>query len=290
MPSPPKPDPSLSGLQAAVETVRALRAENGCPWDKAQTHESLRRFLLEESYETLEALDAHAAKPNPDTLRHFKEELGDLLLQVLLHAEISRQAGGFDIDELSRDLSDKLIRRHPHVFGGEKLGTPEEVVGAWEKTKQAEKPKLSALDGIPPALPSLQRSLKVIEKVSKVGFQWPDLKGPLDKVREEVAELEAEIAKLGPTDRDATAKLAPEAKRKLEAELGDLLFTVANVAHFLHLNPEDALRSMLARFEGRFRSVELGAKAKGRKLEEMSLAEMDKLWDEAKKREREDGR
>jgi tetrapyrrole methylase family protein/MazG family protein len=283
MSKPSKPD---SGLQAAVNTVRALRAENGCPWDKAQTHESLRRFLLEESYEALEALDAHATKPSTETLRHFKEELGDLLLQILLHAEISRQAGGFDIDELAGELSSKLIRRHPHVFGEHKLSTPEEVVGAWEKTKQAEKPKDSALDGIPPALPALQRSLKVIEKVSKVGFQWPDLKGPLDKVREEVAELEAEIAKLGPTDREATAKLAPDMKRKLEAELGDLLFTVANVAHFLHLNPEDALRSMLARFEGRFRSVEQGAKARGRKLEEMSLAEMDELWDEAKKRER----
>lgn len=283
MPKPSKPD---SGLLAAVETVRALRAENGCPWDKAQTHESLRRFLLEESYEALEALDAHSAKPSPETLRHFKEELGDLLLQVLLHAEISRQAGGFDIQELAQELSDKLVRRHPHVFGADQLSTPEEVVGAWEKTKQAEKPKDSALDGIPPALPALQRSLKVIEKVSKVGFQWPDLKGPLDKVREEAAELEAEIAKLGPTDRGATAKLPPEAKQKLEAELGDLLFTVSNVAHFLHLNPEDALRSMLARFEGRFRSVEKGAKAQGRRLEEMTLAEMDVLWDEAKKRER----
>lgn len=279
---PPKP----SGLEAAVETVRALRAEGGCPWDRAQTHESLRRFLLEEAYEALEALDAHAAKPSPETLRHFKEELGDLLLQILLHAEIARQAGGFGIDELAQDLSDKLVRRHPHVFGADKLNTPEEVVGAWEKTKQAEKPKDSALDGIPPALPALQRSLKVIEKVSKVGFQWPDLKGPLEKVREEVGELEAEIARIGDTSREATAKLAPEAKRKLEAELGDLLFTVANVAHFLHLNPEDALRSMLARFEGRFRSVEKGAKEKGRKLEEMTLAEMDELWDEAKRREK----
>lgn len=283
---PPKPE----GLYSAVDTVRALRAEGGCPWDRAQTHESLRRYLLEEAYEVLEALDAHAAKPSPETLRHFKEELGDLLLQVLLHAEISRQAGGFGIDELAQDLSDKLIRRHPHVFAkeadGDKLETPEEVVGAWEKTKQAEKPKDSALDGIPPALPALQRSLKVIEKVSKVGFQWPDLKGPLDKVREEVGELEAEIAKLGDTSRDATAKLPAETKRKLEAELGDLLFTVSNVAHFLHLNPEDSLRSMLARFEGRFRSVEKGAKAAGRRLEEMTLAEMDELWDEAKRREK----
>ncbi len=282
----PKPR-NLEGLLSAVETVRALRGENGCPWDRAQTHESLRRYLLEESYETLEALDAHASRPSADTLRHLKEELGDLLLQILLHAEISRQAGGFDINELAGELSQKLVRRHPHVFGGEKLHSPEEVVGAWEKTKQAEKPKTSVLDGLPPALPALQRSLKVIEKVSKVGFQWPDLKGPLDKVREELGELEAELEELGGrTDRESTARLTEEQKRKLEAELGDLLFTVSNVAHFLHLNPEDALRSMLTRFEGRFRDVEKGAKAQGRALEEMSLDEMDVLWVEAKKREK----
>lgn len=273
-------------MERAIETVRALRGEQGCPWDKAQTHESLRRYLLEESYEALEALDSHAAKPSPATLAHFKEELGDLLLQVLLHSEISHQSGGFDIQELAGDLSDKLIRRHPHVFGSDRIETADEVLGAWEKTKQAEKPKESALDGIPPALPALQRSLKVIEKVSKVGFQWPDLKGPLEKVREEIGELEAELNKLGNVTRESSEHFTPDTKRKLEAELGDVLFTISNVAHFLRLNPEDSLRSMLARFENRFRSVEQGAKAQGKKLEDMSLAEMDVLWDEAKTKEK----
>ena len=290
------PKPERDGLKDAVATVQALRGENGCPWDKTQTHESLRKYLLEESYETLEALDALAAGPaSPvpaaDRMNHFKEELGDLLLQILLHSEIARQNGNFSIHDVAGELSDKLVRRHPHVFGKNlwnKLDTPEEVVGAWEKNKQAEKPERgSVLEGIPPALPALQRSLKVIEKVSRVGFQWPDLLGPLEKMREELGEFEAEVKKAGgPLTREASAELPPETRRKLEGELGDLLFTVANVAFFLQLNPEDALRSMLARFEARFRRVEGGAKAAGRKLEEMSLVEMDVLWDEAKRSER----
>jgi len=275
--------PPRDGLQDAVATVRTLRGENGCPWDKAQTHESLRKYLLEETYEVLEALDSHAARPSKESVDHFKEELGDLLLQILLHSEIASQAGNFSVSDVAGELSDKLIRRHPHVFGNDKLHTPEEVLGAWEKNKAKEKPRFSALDGIPPALPALQRSLKVIEKVSKVGFQWPDLKGPLEKVSEELGELQAELDKLPqPVSRESAEKLTPEQKRTLEAELGDLLFTISNVAHFLHLNPEDALRSMLARFEGRFRSVEDGAKAQGRKLEEMTLNEMDTLWSQAK--------
>lgn len=283
--------PKRNGLEDAVATVKALRAENGCPWDRAQTHASLRPFLLEETYETLEALDALAAGRSPEAVANFREELGDLLLQVLLHSEIARQNGDFSIDDVAGELAGKLVRRHPHVFGGDRLGSAEEVVGAWEKLKREEKPKReSALEGIPPALPALARANKLIGKVSRVGFQWPDLKGPLDKMREELGEFEAEVRKAGAGEalsREAAAKLPAEARRKLEAELGDLLFTVANVAWFLQLDPEDALRSMLTRFEGRFRRVETGAKAAGRKLEEMGLEEMDALWDQAKKEEKE---
>lgn len=291
--------PERDGLRDAVETVRTLRGPDGCPWDKAQTHASLRPYLLEETYEVLEALDALAQNPSPDAIKNLQEELGDLLLQVLLHSEIARQDGHFSVQDVAGELSDKLVRRHPHVFGENKpshLNTPEEVVSAWEKTKKTEKPaRSSVLEGIPAALPALQRSLKVIEKVSKVGFQWPDLQGPLEKMREELGEFEAEVLEAsasisraaGPgLDRAASAKLPAEARRKLEGELGDLLFTVANVAYFLQLNPEDALRSMLTRFEKRFRAVEAGAKARGRKLEEMPLAEMDALWDEAKRAEK----
>lgn len=283
------PTPELEGLAKAVETVRTLRADNGCPWDKAQTHESLRKYLLEETYEVLESLDALTAHPSAETGRHFREELGDLLLQILLHSEISRQGGGFHAGDVGAELSEKLIRRHPHVFGGQKLDTPEQVLTAWEKTKAAEKTKEHLLDGIPAALPALQRSLKVIERVSKVGFQWPDLKGPLEKMREELQEFEAEVSALGNSGqltRESAQNLSPESKRKLEAELGDLLFTAVNVAYFLHLNPEDALRSMLARFESRFRRVEDGAKADGKELQNLGLAEMDEYWNRAKREEK----
>lgn len=271
-----------NGLEKALAAVKALRGEGGCPWDRAQTHESLRPFLLEETYEVLEALDERKDKGDGP----LREELGDLLFQVLLHSEIARERGAFDIHDVAGDLAAKLVRRHPHVFSENKLETPEEVIEAWQKTKEKEKPKESRLDGIPPALPALQRGLKVIEKVSGVGFQWPDISGPLEKVEEELGEFRAELGKLGPaTSVKRERPLPAELKDKLEAELGDLLFSLANVAYFLNLNPEDALRSMLGRFERRFRYVEKRAKETGRELKKMSLEEMDELWDEAKRRE-----
>jgi tetrapyrrole methylase family protein/MazG family protein len=266
----------MTGLERAIAVVKRLRSPTGCPWDRAQTHESLRPYLLEETYEALEALDSGS----PENL---KEELGDVLLQVLLHAEIASEKNQFTIDELAESLAEKLERRHPHVFGGAKLETAEDVTRQWEITKQKEKKKDSVLEGIPAALPALQKSLKVIEKVSKVGFQWPSLEGPLGKVHEELAEFLAELEKAGPAaalTRDSA--IEPKLKSKLEAELGDLLFTLANVAYFLHLNPEDALRSMLLRFEQRFRHVEKRAKESGQKLEDLSLEEMDRYWEEAK--------
>lgn len=273
---------SPNGLDRAVETVRALRAENGCPWDRAQTNQSLRTYLLEETYEVLEALDR---LEEPNGYAQLKDELGDLLLQVLLHSQIASEDGKFDVQDVANNLADKLVRRHPHVFGGKKLESAEDVTRQWEKTKAQEKKKDSVLDGIPAHLPALQKSLKVIEKVSKVGFQWPDLKGPLDKVREELGEFLSEVEALGiSVNRDT--ELSAAQKTKLEAELGDLFFTLSNVAYFLHLNPEDSLRSMLGRFERRFRHVETRAKEQGQKLEEMSLAQMDTYWDEAKALER----
>lgn len=266
--------------------VRALRAEGGCPWDRAQTHESLRPFLLEEAHEALEAIDGLNRPGGMDLL---KEELGDVLLQVLLHAQIAEEAGHFTIDSLAEGLAEKLVRRHPHVFGEAKARTPEEVTGQWEETKRKEKPKDSQLDGIPPALPALHRAAKVIEKVSKVGFQWPDLKGPLDKVREELGEFLAEVESAGgqePLTRARAAALPAATRSKLESELGDLYFTLANVAHFLQISSEDSLRSMLGRFESRFRHVEKRAKESGQALSGMSLEEMDRYWDEAKRLER----
>ena len=279
---------SREGLERAREVVAALRGENGCPWDRAQTHQSLRRYLLEETYEVLEALDEIASDPKAGSEK-LKDELGDLLLQVLLHAEIAGQAGGFNIDEVANNLAEKMIRRHPHVFGGPKVATAEGVVHEWEKIKQTEKARESALDGLPPELPALQKSLKVIERVSKVGFQWESLEGPLEKAREELQEFLAEVEKLGPPKsfgREEGAALAPPVRARLENELGDLIFTLSNIAHFLHLNPEDALRSMLSRFERRFRYVETSAKAAGKRLQEMTLDEMDVYWNEAKRLEK----
>jgi tetrapyrrole methylase family protein/MazG family protein len=264
----------MKGLKRALDTVAKLRAPDGCPWDKAQTHESLRPYLLEETYEVLEALDGGG---------NLKEELGDLLLQILLHAQIASERGEFTMDDLADALATKLERRHPHVFGGEKLSTPEEVTRQWELTKQKEKKKDSVLEGVPAALPALARSLKVIEKVSKVGFQWPNAEGPVGKIHEELGEFLAELEKVGsPASITRSTAVDPALRTKLESELGDLLFTLANISHFLRLNPEDALRSMLARFEKRFRHVEKRARETGRKLEEMSLEEMDAFWLEAK--------
>lgn len=265
-----------SGLERAQTVVAALRGENGCPWDKAQTHESLRRYLLEETYEVLEALD-HLKERGDQGYQDLREELGDLLLQVLLHGEIASQSGKFTVDDLAHALADKLIRRHPHVFGENKLHSSEEVLEVWEKNKQKEKPKESVLDGIPPHLPALQRSLKVIEKVSKCGFQWPDLKGPIEKVKEELGEFLEEV------EKSQNSTITESHKERIESELGDLIFCLSNVAHFLKINPEDSLRSMLTRFESRFRHVEKRVKESGKKFQEMQLDELDIFWNEAKK-------
>ncbi|RYZ98350.1 MAG: nucleoside triphosphate pyrophosphohydrolase, partial [Proteobacteria bacterium] len=208
--------PPSNGLAKAVATVAALRGENGCPWDLAQTHQSLRPYLLEETHEVLEALDR---LDQPGAFDELKDELGDVLLQVLLHSQIAEDSGKFNVNDVAMNLAEKLVRRHPHVFGGAKVNSAAEVSAQWAAIKQKEKKKESALDGIPSHLPALAKSLKVIERVSKVGFQWPDLKGPLDKVREELAEFLAEVEKIGPTVTRETV-LSVDQKSRLEAELG----------------------------------------------------------------------
>jgi MazG family protein len=194
---------------------------------------------------------------------------------------MAREAGAFDIHDVARTLDDKLVRRHPHVFGEVKVSGTGEVLQNWEKIKQSEKSekKKSALDGVPKSLPALQRCEKVIDKVSKVGFQWPDLQGPLAKVEEETRELRAEVEAFEKAPSD-------ERRKKIEEELGDLLFTVCNVAYLMKVRPEDALRTMLGRFERRFRYVEERLETQGKSPGTSTLAEMDVLWDEAKKSER----
>jgi tetrapyrrole methylase family protein/MazG family protein len=253
------PSEKSMALARLIETVHRLRAPGGCPWDRAQTHQSLRQYLIEEAYEVLDVLDQIHTKEDlkKDKVRlAFQEELGDLLMQVLLHSEMTHEEGAFDIYDVAAALDDKLIRRHPHVFGEMKADSEESAFQTWEKQKAKEKAnnkEASILDGVPKGLPSLQRAARVLEKVTKVGFQWEDMQGPLAKVDEELAEMKAEVLALEKLD-----KKSPEAdavREKLSGEIGDLFFTLANVAWLMKINPEDSLRSTLVRFESRFKHV-----------------------------------
>ncbi|HUP58680.1 MAG TPA: nucleoside triphosphate pyrophosphohydrolase [Bdellovibrionota bacterium] len=273
----------IEKLAALIQTVHRLRAPGGCPWDRAQTHQSLRPYLIEEAYEVLDVLDrveGEKSLADEQIKAALREELGDLLMQVLLHSEMTREAGAFDFYEVAATLDEKLIRRHPHVFGDAKADSEETAYQTWEKQKAKEKsakPEASVLDGVPKGLPSLQRAARVIEKVTKVGFQWSDLEGPLAKLEEELGELKAEVKALEKNKSDEALK------KKVEGELGDLLFSVCNVAFLMKLNPEDALRAQLRKFEKRFRHVERRLKEKGKSPEQSTLEEMDGFWNEAKK-------
>jgi tetrapyrrole methylase family protein/MazG family protein len=258
------PQSSLSSFQ---NTVAHLRAPAGCPWDRKQTHQTLRASLLEETFEVLEALDAN----DPAALM---EELGDLLLHILLHAQIAVEAGEFKLEQVIDMVNRKLVRRHPHVFGTIKAAGIHQVRANWETIKQQEKAAKgqdlrnhSALDGIPPALPALAQALTVSQKAVRVGFEWPDIEGVLDKIIEEAREI---------TEATDPAHL--------ETEIGDLLFSVVNLARWRQIDPESALRATNARFIQRFKQMEALAMAQGQRLEELSIQEMDALWDEAKRR------
>ena len=260
-------------IQKLVELVERLRGEGGCPWDREQTRETLKPMLIEEAYEVLDALDG--ASPS-----ELKEELGDLLFQVIFHARIAQERGEFHLADIIDRLHDKMVRRHPHVFGGIDLKTPEDVLRNWEDIKAAEKGTVSSscadsdkslLDGIPSRLPALHRAYQITAKAARVGFDWPDLEGVLEKLREETAEvLEARSA---------------GNEGKLAAEVGDLLFAAVNVARVLGVDPETALRRSTGKFERRFRTLESRIKSQGRQLRDATLPEMDALWEEAKRRE-----
>jgi tetrapyrrole methylase family protein/MazG family protein len=248
-----------------VEIMAGLRAPGGCPWDAQQTHESLRPYLLEEAYEVLEAID-------DADLARLSGELGDLLLQVVFHAQLAAERGDFDMADVCRKICDKLEHRHPHVFGDVIVTGPEDVVVNWDRLKRQEEEhqeRESALDGVPRELPALQQADKLQKRAAKVGFDWQDHLGPLHKIEEELAEVQ------GAEDPAQAAH-----------EIGDLLFAVCNYARFLKVEPESALREASRRFSTRFRSVEKQAEALGRKLADMTLAEMDVLWERAKAEER----
>ncbi|OZM55838.1 nucleoside triphosphate pyrophosphohydrolase [Lottiidibacillus patelloidae] len=247
------------------QTIATLRGPNGCPWDKEQTHETLKKYLIEESYEVLEAID----EQDDD---HLIEELGDVLLQVLLHAQIGEDDGYFSIDDVIKNLSEKMIRRHPHVFADVKLQTEEQVVENWQKIKNREKKNASDyshLSGVNKSLPGLLKAYAIQKKAAKVGFDWPNVVDAWEKVREEVTEFHEVFQQ----DYD-----------KQVEEIGDLLFAIVNVTRFLKIDPEIAINSCIRKFEKRFHFIEENAKKSGVKLEDMSLEEMDNLWNQAKKR------
>lgn len=269
-----------------IDLMAALRAPNGCPWDRKQTHESLKPYLLEETYEVLETIDHRDDKK-------LREELGDVLLQVIFHSQIAAEAGTFTIDEVVDQLSAKLIRRHPHVFGDDKVAAKpangEQVLSQWEEIKKAERQAAggaqSALDGVPKALPALLRAYQVQARASRVGFDWSHdaagIEEVFKKITEEIGELRAALA------HSQTSPAPAAGTDDITGELGDLLFSLVNLARFIKVNPEDALRQSTNRFVERFALVESQAAAQHRALTDMTLAEMDALWERAKQQLRE---
>ena len=254
-----------------VRTAARLRSRRGgCPWDLKQTPDSLKPFLIEEAYEVIEAIESK-------NKTRMIEELGDLLYQVLFHAQIAKERGEFTIQDVLKVAADKMIRRHPHVFGrpqgkrGHRRKTAEEVLVRWEELKANEKGnrhRTSVLDGIPKQLPALLRAQQLQARASRVGFDWHALSPVLKKLREELREFD-QARKSG-------------SRRRMEEELGDVLFTFVNLARFLKVDPEDALRKTSQRFIQRFRHIEQAAAKGGRPVQDLSLAEMDRLWEEAK--------
>lgn len=251
------------GYEDLLEIIRLLRSEDGCPWDKAQTHQSIRRGLLEEAYEAAEAID-------DDDPALLKEELGDVLMQVVFHADIESDAGRFTIDDVCDGVVKKLLFRHPHVFGSQCEDSPESVLVSWDKLKRQEKGQKTvadSMDSVARSLPGLWRAEKLQSKAASAGFEWPDVQGALDKLEEEVAELRRAVEEGGDV---------PE-------ELGDVLFAAVKVGRFCACDPEDAVNGTCEKFIRRFRAVENGAAAQGREVSQLSLEEMTALWNEAKR-------
>ncbi|WP_284036738.1 nucleoside triphosphate pyrophosphohydrolase [Neobacillus sp. 114] len=247
--------------------IAHLRGPNGCPWDKEQTHESLKKYLIEETYEVIEAI-------NSEDIDHLIEELGDVLLQVLLHAQIGEDDGYFSIEDVIEGLSAKMVRRHPHVFGGAEAANANEVVKNWQEIKKQEKggehADVSLLAGVSLALPNLLRAYELQKKAAKVGFDWKEIGPALEKVKEELDEFIAEL--------DGTE----EGHVRANKEFGDLLFAFVNVARFLKINPEEALFATNEKFIRRFQYIEEKVKMSGKAIEAHSLKELDQYWDEAK--------
>ena len=264
-----------------IEELRALmaflRSPEGCPWDREQTHDSIKKNLLEEAYEAIDAIDS-------EDPAKICDELGDVLMQVVFHAQMATEQGSFDFDDVLSGICRKLISRHTHIFAGDSSGTASEVLGLWEKNKKKEKGLKSqsqVLKDVPRSLPALQRSYKVQQKAAGVGFDWDDKQGPLEKIHEELAEIaqaELEVA----AAVEAGEMTAEQAGRIVAGEVGDFLFAAVNYARHLKVQPEMALSSSTEKFIRRFSAVEEMAIQQGLDLNEMSLTELDHLWDKVK--------
>lgn len=250
----------LADIKRFLEIVRRLRAE--CPWDREQTHQSIRHSLIEETYEVVEALDTN-------NLEELKKELGDLLLHIAMHATIAEQEKEFTLKDVLREITEKLIRRHPHVFGSTRAQSAEDVKQHWEQLKMNEG-RASLLDGIPKHLPALQRALRVQERAAQVGFDWKHEDDVWEKVREEAEELRRAVKH--------------KKQRKAEEEFGDYLFSLVNYARFIGVEPETALRRTIEKFAERFRYIERELTRQGKSVHRSTLEEMDALWNKAKKR------
>jgi tetrapyrrole methylase family protein/MazG family protein len=251
---------------ALVELMAKLRGPDGCPWDRKQTTGSLKPFLIEECYEVMDALDE-------GTPGQIKEELGDLLFQIIFHARIAEEQGQFTINDVIAANIEKMTRRHPHVFGDERLSTDKEVLANWEEIKKKEKGyenRKSILEGIPKHLPSLLRAHSLQERAARVGFDWSRIDEALPKLDEEIAEFKESLKQ-----KDAAG---------IEEELGDIFFMLVNISRFLGVNPENALRKTISKFVYRFRYIEEHAENSGRSLNDMTLDEMEKLWQESKEK------
>ncbi|OGW41309.1 MAG: nucleoside triphosphate pyrophosphohydrolase [Nitrospirae bacterium RBG_13_39_12] len=249
-------------FQEVLKIMEALRGEKGCPWDKEQTKESLNPFIIEEAYELIEAIDEN----DPEKI---KEELGDLLFQIVFQCQLAKENNQFQISDVIEKIVGKMVARHPHVFGKADYKTTNEVLVHWEEQKKLEgKIRESILEGVPVALPSLLRAHRLQNRAAGVGFDWENVGDILKKLDEELREF----------------KEALETKKqdRIEDELGDILFMLVNISRFIGINPEDALRKTISKFISRFRYIEMNAAERGRKLSEMTLKEMDLLWDEAK--------
>jgi tetrapyrrole methylase family protein / MazG family protein len=253
-----------TSFESFAEIVAHLRAPNGCPWDREQTHESLRKHLLEEAYEAISAIDS-------GDFMDMREEFGDLLLQVVLQSQIANEEGQFNINQVIQGIYSKIVRRHPHVFGDLKLEGVQGVLANWEKLKEQErsekKEEKGLLDGVPKVLPALSQAQEYQDRAARVGFDWPEIEGVLEKIKEEIDEIKN-----------------AESDFELASEIGDLLFAMVNLARWKHIDAESALRGTNTKFRRRFAYVEQGAKKQGRHLSTLSLDEMESLWQEAKTR------